>query len=492
MNRTLVACMVVIGLTAIVSPAEAVGNGWVADYRDEFDGPALDQGWTLRDGFAQQYPEETEDHASFELGDGQLTISIPGGEEHNMWELRHAEAMRAYEGSGVYQIKVDSDFTGDQQFGLSFESSPGTFLLFMLYAHGEIHGYVERFVQMDGYIEKKTVVKYDSGSYEPDPGPYFLRVAVDDDADNTKRSWTFEWSRDGANWKSIGAGVFEGQAEETQIGDIATVSLFAGNQPYTFSAFEAHFDYFYATSSYEPAPLDPPTVTTSSVSGRVDLGWNEVLPGDEYRVYRASASGSLEQIAQLSAPGYADFEVQNGTEYDYVVTVLREGSESLGSTPVSATPHTTGLEGIPSDGLVMALLGSELDVNLDDSDAVTAWRSVARNGGVPTPVAVGSGDRAPTFVSSGVGGAPSVRFDGVDDFLSLGSGFEDFTAGVSMFVVASPSEVRSGSKLLLLGNGAGQANIALGRSGSTAGLQYFTNGRQRHLQLVQHGWWPVE
>ena len=475
MKRALVASLIVIGLTATGSPADGVGNGWVADYRDDFDGSVLDEGWTLRDGFAEQFPEATEDHASFELAEGQFTISIPGGEEHNMWDLRHAEAMRSYEGSGVYQIKVDSDFTGDQQFGLSFESSPGTFLLFMLYAHDEIHGYIERFVQMDGYIEKKTVVKYDSGFYEPDPGPYFMRVAVDDDTDNTQRSWTFDWSRDGANWMTVGAGVFEEGTEDTQIGDIATVSLFAGNQPYTFSAFDARFDYFYASSSYEPAPLDPPTVAAASVSARVDLTWNEVLPDDDYRIYRAMSSGSLELIGQSSEPSFTDLDVQNGTGYEYVVTVLRNGSESVGSAPVSATPHLTGLEALPGDGLVMALLGSELDIDLNDGEPVTAWRSVARIDGSPSPVALGTGDRSPTFVSSGIGGVPSVRFDGVDDFLRLGSGFEDFSDGVSMFVVASPSAVRSGSKLLLLGNGAGQQNISLGRSGSSPGLQYFTN-----------------
>ena len=273
---------------------------------------------------------------------------------------------------------------------------------------------------MDGYIEKKTVVKYDSGFYEPDPGPYFMRVAVDDDTDNTQRSWTFDWSRDGANWMTVGAGVFEEGTEDTQIGDIATVSLFAGNQPYTFSAFDARFDYFYASSSYEPAPLDPPTVAAASVSARVDLTWNEVLPDDDYRIYRAMSSGSLELIGQSSEPSFTDLDVQNGTGYEYVVTVLRNGSESVGSAPVSATPHLTGLEALPGDGLVMALLGSELDIDLNDGEPVTAWRSVARIDGSPSPVALGTGDRSPTFVSSGIGGGPSVRFDGVDDGLTLG------------------------------------------------------------------------
>jgi hypothetical protein len=53
-------------------------------------------------------------------------------------------------------------------------------------------------------------------------------------------------------------------------------------------------------------------------------------------------------------------------------------------------------------------------------------------------------------------------------------GFEDFSAGMTLFVVARPSALQTGSKLMLLGNGAGQANLALGRDGGSAALQYFT------------------
>ena len=79
---------------------------------------------------------------------------------------------------------------------------------------------------------------------------------------------------------------------------------------------------------------------------------------------------------------------------------------------------------------------------------------------------------------------PSVRFDGVDDGLSLSAGFEDLRAGVSMFVVARAAGLQSGFKLVALGNGAGQQNVVLGRAGNTAGLQYFTTSRS----MVPMGW----
>ena len=67
-----------------------------------------------------------------------------------------------------------------------------------------------------------------------------------------------------------------------------------------------------------------------------------------------------------------------------------------------------------------------------------------------------------------------MRFDGQDDHLRLAAGFADFTAGLSLFVVARPTAVQAGSKLVLLGNGVAQENLGFGRHGSSAALQYFT------------------
>ena len=84
------------------------------------------------------------------------------------------------------------------------------------------------------------------------------------------------------------------------------------------------------------------------------------------------------------------------------------------------------------------------------------------------------GGACPTLVTNGIGGQPSVRFDGVDDHFSLNAGFEDFTAGSTMYVVSRSSALQSGFKLVALGNGAGQQNMVLGRAGNSDGLQYFT------------------
>ncbi len=467
-----VAALTAVGALALPATVVSAANGSVADYFDDFDSTTLEGGWSVFDGYANDFPNDTANHASFDLADDHLTISIPSGTEHNMWDLRHAAVGRPYDGSGVYQIKVDSDFSESQQFGLIFESSPGTFLLFMLYAHEEIHTYVERFVEVgNNLIAKKTTHGLPTGLNPPHDGPYFIRVTVNDDPVPTARSWTFDWSLDGANWNTAVEGILEESDSSANIGTINTVSLFAGNQPYEFSGFEARFDYFAATSDFLPPPLMAPVLSLEDSPTEVALNWNEVLPGDDYNVYRStSPDGPASLIATVTDPWYVDTNVVPETVYYYSATVVRDGLESAASPPVVGSPHLNGLENIPSNGLALALLASELDLQLDDGDQITDWIDEIDS----EQSATASGSARPTFVSSGIGGVPSVRFDGVDDHLSLGSGFEDFTAGLSMYVVASPSALQPGFKMVTLGNGAGQQNIGLGRANTTPGVQYFT------------------
>lgn len=119
---------------------------------------------------------------------------------------------------------------------------------------------------------------------------------------------------------------------------------------------------------------------------------------------------------------------------------------------------------------MLILSADELDYLLVDGETVTQWTDA-----FGSPLAAFVQERnAPIFVPYAISGHAAVRFDGAEDHLRLSVGFEDFTAGMSLFVVARPTTLQAGSKLVLLGNGAGQGNLALGRHGSSAALQYFT------------------
>jgi hypothetical protein len=479
-TRITVGLLALLGL-AVVLLRPAMAGADPGTFYDGFDGSSLDAGWTVRDGYAELDPGDVANHASFSVADSHLTIGIPGGSEHNMWWQAHAQVHRPYAGSAVYELKLNSDLTGDQQFGLVFESTPGTFLIFMLYANGDIWGYVERFVYADGVQYKST---YPGSSYQghntglhiPHAGPYYLRVVVDDSGEPSQRHWRFQWSQDGLTWTTAAIGELEGSEPHENIGAIQHVGLFAGNQPYTFSSFEARFDEFrYYPISQLPIAV-PGGLMATAGDGSVTLTWNAVDEAEEYAVYRAlSPEGPYTPAGITTATEYLDVPLPNGTtQYYTVATRISTGQEGQASAPVAAMPSEPPVPPeIPSElpaGLVLYLDADHLATYQAAGSPVTSWL----DGSPAAHHASADSSSAPTLAQDAIGGHFALAFDGSNDFLSLVPGFSDFSQGASIFVVAQPTSLSQGSKLLLLGNGAGQANLSFGQNGASSGLQYFT------------------
>ncbi len=466
---------VIIALIAVLAgPARAD----VSSFNEDFSGATIDPAWTIHDGYAAAYPSDIANHSTVSLTGSHVSISFPAGAEHNMWWLRHTQLTRVFEGSGVYEIKVDSALDGDQQFGLVFESSPGTFLIFMLYSHQKIWGYVERFVNVDGVQHKHTfpgpdVFGHDTGLVAPTPGPYWLRVIVADSPNPQNRLWKFQWSSDGAFWTTVVDGVLESENPSENLGAIHRVGLFAGNQPEHFSAFNARFDYYRTSPAWTLPPDGPTGLLAASANQQIGLSWDAVGGAQQYSVYRSTiVGGPYSLVATTTSQGYLDQDLANGTMYAYVVTAHLNGIESLHSNEVKAVPHDPEVPaGLPATGRLLMLRASELGYVLSDGESVRQWTDSLSG---PSGGAVGANASAPTYVADAFSGRAAVRFDGSNDYLDLPAAFADFTGGMTLFVVARPTSVQAGSKLLLLGNGAGQANVALGRDGGGAGLQYFT------------------
>jgi fibronectin type 3 domain-containing protein len=442
-------------------------------YQDEFNGATLGAGWSTWDGYRNEVPGDTANHATFGMTGSQLSVAFPGGVEHNMWTLRHAQVSRPYLGSGVYEIKVDSAMTGDQQFGLVFQKDPSTFMLFMFYSYTnlEVRAYVERFALVNGELHKKTVSGHDIPLAMPAAGPHYLRVVVEDNPNPALRSWKFDWSADGAGWNEIVSGVMETNLPTENAGAIQEVGLFAGNQPTNFSAFNAKFDYFRYYTSLATAPLARPAdLAARAGDRRVDLTWNAVPFATSYAIYSVPAAGGTPTLLGTSTqPTFSHTKLTNGTTYRYAVAGVRGGVEGFASN-VSAVPHVTGLTSLPAQGLMFALSASELAYGQASNSPVTVWPSAAG----PFINATSAGSLAPTLIHSAINGQAAVRFDGVDDHMLLPAGFQDFTAGMSLYVVKRPSTLTNGFKLLALGNADGAQSIALGRAADTAAYQYFT------------------
>jgi hypothetical protein len=213
----------------------------------------------------------------------------------------------------------------------------------------------------------------------------------------------------------------------------------------------------------------------------VALSWDAVSGATGYKVYRRAlgSTGPYIEVYDGAAPTYTDSELVAGTTYVYVVTAYDAAQESAYSAEILVTvpgppPVLTPPAGIPTAGLLLVLEATNAALELPAGSEVTTWRDASGQG----HDAVTLSGQAPTLVTGTIGGEAALRFDGHNDHLQLTGDFADFTAGLSLFVVARPTTVQAGSKLMLLGNGMGQANVGFGRHGSSAALQYFTTDSQ--------------
>ena len=451
--------------------------GVVSTFNEEFNGSSLEPNWMIWDGYALNHPGDIANHATFSMTGSHLSISFPEGIEHNMWWLKHAQVSRIFEGSGVYEIKIDTSFDGTQQFGFVFESAPGTFMILMLYSHDKVWGYVERFANINGVQYRTTfpgccTYGHDTGLIVPAPGPYWLRVILEDDLLPTNRHWKFEWSTNGTDWTTVVDGVLEGTDSSSNIGTIQNVGVFAGNQPYSYSALNAQFDY-YRTYPISALPIQGPNnLVANPGNQQIALSWDAVDDAEEYSIYRSNTlGGPYAFLSTATTTNYLDTGLINETLYTYVVAAHVDSIKSTDSNEAKAIPHVPEDPGtLPTGGRLLVLSADTLRYLFLNGEKITQWTDAFDGplaASVPQP-------NAPTFVTDAIAGHTAVRFDGLDDYLSLPPGFADFTNGLTLFVVARPTAAQTGSKLVLLGNGAGQANVGFGRDGGGAGLQYFT------------------
>ncbi len=441
-------------------------------FRDDFAENELANEWTVRDGYAIQNPLDTINHANFIMTGSHLSISFPDGFEHNGWWLEHAQVTKSYQGGGVYEIKVDSDFDGSQQFGLVFQSAPGTFMMFMLYSDSTIWGYVERFVFDGLYQSKNTVVGYDTKLPVPHSGPYYLRVTVIDDPTPSNRQWRFDYSLDGNYWINIADNVLETNDTHSNIGIIQEVGLFAGNQPPDYSAFDAKFDYYETSPLPELYVSSPSNVIAVGGDRQVFLTWSSVADAVGYNIYRSDTpSTGYSLVETVTGTNHTDSLLTNEVKYYYIVTAYAGVYESYPSYEVVALPRPPSeIVELPPDGLILNLKADALPSLFTVGESVTQWPDAYAR-----PLGAFAHDSYAPTLETGAYGGKVVRFDGNGQYLSLPEGFKDFTNGLSLFIVSSPASLQDGFKYLALGNGADRQMIVLGRNGTSSGLQYFTN-----------------
>lgn len=117
-----------------------------------------------------------------------------------------------------------------------------------------------------------------------------------------------------------------------------------------------------ATPTAVTAPAAPTGLTATAGNAQVALNWSISTGASSYKLYRSTVSGGpYSNIASsLSAPGYTDTGLTNGTTYYYVATAVNAGGESGYSSQAAGTPSgsTTAGEFTAEDIGSPAIAGS--------------------------------------------------------------------------------------------------------------------------------------
>jgi hypothetical protein len=133
------------------------------------------------------------------------------------------------------------------------------------------------------------------------------------------------------------------------------------------------------------------------------------------------------------------------------------GANEAGENDAGAGGVAIGPLPVVRDGLVL-WLRADVGVTAGDDDRVSHWVDQSVNA---FHVEQTGGEQQPKLVNSG-GSLPSVEFDGVDDFMRIPEGFDDFQDGFSAFVVTSAENLDACWAVLEFSNGSEIDDIFLG------------------------------
>jgi fibronectin type 3 domain-containing protein len=125
------------------------------------------------------------------------------------------------------------------------------------------------------------------------------------------------------------------------------------------------------------APTAPTGLTANGGNAQVSLAWNASSSATSYNVKRATTSGgAYANIATgMTATGYSDTSITNGTTYYYVVSAVNSTGESANSNQASATPSSaTAVYDVTK-------YGATGNGSTDDTNAIKSAISALTGGG---------------------------------------------------------------------------------------------------------------
>jgi fibronectin type 3 domain-containing protein len=204
-------------------------------------------------------------------------------------------------------------------------------------------------------------------------------------------------------------------------------------------------------------PTSPQQLAGTSEDDKVTLSWTAPQSDNldaviGYLVYRGTSVTGLEQISMVagSRMSYVDTGLVNGMTYYYQVTALNSVGEGASSELVSVVPL-----GVPS-------APTELQSDVNGTDATLSWSAPVENGGMPirgytismtvendkTPINLGDvGTSNLTFVVKGLRLGQGYHFT-VTAYNDVGNGTDSITVLVTISGPKASVSVANGQDLL--------------------------------------------
>jgi hypothetical protein len=161
--------------------------------------------------------------------------------------------------------------------------------------------------------------------------------------------------------------------------------------------------------------------------------------------------------------GNATVYYQSGPDTFKTNTITATAVYTTGNVSVSFTARC----GVQS-GLTL-WLKADVGITTDGSGNVSQWNDQSPSGYNATQT---TSTIRPAFVSNVMNGNPVVRLNGSSNYMSLPSGFSNFSSGTTVFAVFNPTTTANYSRIFDIGNGAPSNNIMLYRDGSAAMMQF--------------------
>jgi hypothetical protein len=154
--------------------------------------------------------------------------------------------------------------------------------------------------------------------------------------------------------------------------------------------------------------------------------------GTDYTALSGSltiASGSTTGTVTLTAK---DRYLLSGSK-TAILTISSNANYTVGS-PSSVTVTINDNDSNPiSTTNLMLWLRADVGVTKNGSNRVSSWADQSGK----SMTATGQGTTDPLWVNNALNSYPAMQFDGVSNYFSLPSGFANFTAGTTIFVVAT-------------------------------------------------------